>query len=484
MDNKSPMPKCCGNVAASPAADLFIIGGGSAAFAAATRAVELGAHRVVIANDRLPIGGTCVNVGCVPSKTLIRAAEAVHRSRHSAFAGIETAGRVTNFAALMAEKRQLVAGLRQAKYEDVVGRLPALEVMTGRAQLLDRHTVLINGKPVKAGAVVIATGAAPAIPKIPGLLEPYCLTNESAFELNSLPESLIVLGGRYIALECAQMFARLGSRVTVLQRSERILPTESDQISGALTECLAAEGITLHTAIALQSVVHSQNVVHIKAQSRGRSRDFIANQLLVATGRKPNTANMGLEALGVRLDSRGFVEADETLQTSVPGVWAAGDVLGRNMFVYAAAYEGAIAAENALTGKSWRADYTALPWVIFTDPQVAGVGMDERQALAEGYQAQAATLPLRAVPRAIAAHDTRGLITLIRDKTTDQLLGARIVAAEGSELLMEAALAIKFGITIQQIRESFHPYLTLGEGIKLAAIAFDKNVSQLSCCAT
>jgi mercuric reductase len=479
------MISCCSNGGCEDAAGtLIIIGGGSAAFSAAIRAVELGAKKVTIINDGLPTGGTCVNVGCVPSKTLIRAAESLHRATHNIFAGIKTSGILTDFSAVIEEKRQLVAELRQAKYVDVIRDLPQVQLVKGHAKLLNAHSVEIGKMRLTADHILLATGATATIPEIPGLSEAGYLTNESAFELESLPESLIVLGGRYIALECAQMFARLGSRVRVLQRSDRILPSESEDITNALTGYLTEEGLEIHTGVAVEQVRRAKQGVVVTAKINGERQEFTASQILVATGRKPNSRNMGLENAGVSLDDCGFIQVNSTLQTTLPGVWAAGDVLGQNMFVYTAAYEGALAAENMLTKADLVTDYTALPWVIFTDPQVAGVGMDERQAVAAGHDAEVATLPLSYVPRAIAARDTRGLIKLIRDKKTDLLLGARILAPEGSELLMELVMAIKFSITVTQLRNSFHAYLTLGEGIKLAAITFGKNVAQLSCCAT
>ena len=463
---------------------IIIIGGGSAAFAAASRAVELGADQVTIINTGLPTGGTCVNVGCVPSKTLIRAAESLYRARHNPFAGIQTRGHLAHFPAIIEEKRRLVDGLRQAKYLDVIRRLPQVRLIESRGRLIDDKTVQVGGEQLVADHILIATGATAAIPDIPGLADVSYLTNQSLFELESLPESLIVLGGRYVALECAQLFARLGSRVTILQRSDRILPTQAEDITNLLTTYLVGEGLEIVTGVTVEQVQRRGSNVLVTAKINGTPRDFTAARILVATGRAPNTRSMGLQEAGVQLDKRGFITVDPTLQTTRAGVWAAGDVLGQHMFVYTAAYEGALAAENALTGAGRAADYTALPWVIFTDPQVAGVGLDERQAREAGWEAESAALPLAHVPRAIAARDTRGVIQLIRDRKTDRLLGARILAAEGSELLMEAALAIKFGITVHQLRESFHPYLTLGEGMKLAALAFVKDPAHLSCCAT
>lgn len=475
---------------ASPDADglhLLIVGGGSAAFAAATKAVELGAGRVTIVNDGLPIGGTCVNVGCVPSKTLIRAAEALHRARQTPFDGIEVNGRVTDFKAIIQQKRDLVEQLRQAKYLDVVGDLKQVNIVKGRARFVDSRTVEVasgSGERLTADRVLIATGASPFIPSIPGLAESSYLTNESLFELEERPASLIVLGGRYVALECAQMMARLGTKVTILQRSDRILPTETPDLTDALTGYLQEEGITVVTNVTTKRVRRDSGNVVVEADVNGQSQQFIASHLLIATGRRANTNNLGLEAIGVKTDEAGFIAVDATGQTSVDGIYAAGDVIGDPEFVYTAAYEGALAAENALAGTSRERDYTALPWVIFTDPQVAGVGLDESQAAERGLNAEAATLPLSHVPRSLAARDTRGFIKLVRDKQTDRLLGARILAPEGSELLMEIAVAIKFNLTVSQLRQMFHPYLTLGEGVKLAAITFGKDVAKLSCCAT
>lgn len=472
--------------AVSPASGktLVILGGGSAAFSASLKAADLGA-RAVIVNEGLPMGGTCVNVGCVPSKTLIRAAETLHRAAHPpTFAGIATSGRLVSFKEVIEQKRALVQELRQAKYADVIGDNERITFVKGRARLLDTKTVATDTLNLKADAILIATGARPSLPPIPGLNKVPYLTNETAFELETVPESLLVLGGRFIALECAQMFARFGSRVMVLQRSDCIMPDEAPDLTNALTGYLREEGLEIITGVSTLGVTQDKEGVVVEADVHGQRRAFHATHLLVATGRAPNVENVGLEAVGVKTTAHGGVAVDEMLQTSVPGIYAAGDVLDENMFVYTAAYEGALAVENALNGAKRKRDYTALPWVIFTDPQMAGVGLDEKQAKARGINAQEATLPLSHVPRSLAARDTRGFIKLIRNRATDQLVGARILAAEGSELLMEVSLAIKFGITVHELTACFHPYLTLSEGVKLAALTFDKDVNKLSCCAS
>jgi len=476
---------CCVERGNEPedALHLVILGGGSAAFAAAIRASELGA-RATIVNDGLPTGGTCVNVGCVPSKTLIRAAEVLHRANRHAFAGIRSSAEVADFSAVIGQKRELVEQLRQAKYLDVIADVPAIRLVQGRARFVSVREVAVNGERIQGDRFLIATGATAFVPPVEGLETAGYLTNESAFELEHLPESLIVLGGRYIALETAQMFARLGSRVTILQRSDRILPTETPDLTDALTGFLREEGLQVETGVAVESVRREDGMAVVEVVQGEMKRTYRASQILVATGRRPNTEGLGLELVGVEPDRRGFIRADETLRTSSPHIFAAGDVLGEGMFVYTAAYEGALAAENALQDGSRTRDYTALPWVIFTDPQVAGVGLDERQATEQGLVVDVATLPMSHVPRCIAARDTRGFVKLIREASTDRLLGARILAPEGSELLMELSLAIKHKITAGELASSFHPYLTLGEANKLAALTFGKDVGKLSCCAT
>lgn len=462
--------------------DLAIVGGGSAAFAAAIKTSELGGRAVII-NEGLPIGGTCVNVGCVPSKAMIRAAEAHHRAAHHPFEGITSTSAVTDFAAVTRQTQTLVADLRRHKYVDVVRDDPNVAIVEGRGTLVGPHEVAVNGRLIRAKNILIATGARTFVPDVPGLKETGFLTNEELYRLETLPERLIVLGGRYIALENAQLFARLGARVTVLQRSPRILPTEMPDVTDALTDYLRAEGVTVETGVAVRSVRREGDEVVVTAEIGGAAREVRGTHLFLATGRQGNTEGLGLEALGIETDARSYLRVDASLRTAVPHIFGAGDVIGDPQFVYTAAYEGKLAAENAWTGFHLRRDYSALPWVVFTDPQVAGVGMDERQAEAAGIDYEVSKLSLEDVPRALAARDTRGFIKLLRDRATDRLIGARILAPEGPELLMEVTLAIKYGIPVADLVDTFHPYLTLSEGIKLAAITFGKDVKKLSCCA-
>lgn len=464
--------------------DLLIIGGGSAAFAAALRTSELGGRAVII-NKGLPTGGTCVNVGCVPSKTLVRTAEMVHHANHPRFEGIESKAAITDFKAIIEQKRQMVSELREEKYVEVIADDPHIQLVDGFGRFVNEHTVDVKGTTYSGKNILIATGAAPWVPNVEGLEQTGYLTNESAYELDELPESLIVLGGGYIALENAQLFSRLGSCVTVLQRSPHILSDQPKELGTELTGYLEDEGMMVltHTQVKKVSENKASGKKTVLLSVDGTEQELEADEILVATGRIGNTAHLGLENIGIDTVGRNYVPVDETLRTSLDHIFAAGDVTGDRQFVYTAAYEGKIAAQNAMRESRGKADFSVLPWVIFTDPQVAGVGLDEQQALQAGYDADSTRLPLDQVPRAIAARDTRGCIQLVRDRSRDRLLGARILAPEGSELLMELAMAIRHDIPVESLKAEFHPYLTLSEGIKLAALTFDKDVKKLSCCA-
>jgi len=301
------------------------------------------------------------------------------------------------------------------------------------------------------------------------------------FELESLPKSLAIIGGRSIALELAQMMQRFGSQVTIPQRSEHILPNEDPDLTEELTGYLTDEGIKILTGVQLQKV-SLYRTFSVDYRQDGEDLHLEVEQLLVAAGRRPNSKGLGLEQIGVEINTDWSVKTDEHCRTTVPHIYAVGDVAGKPAFVYTAAYAGKLAVDNAF-GKSRVRDFAPLPYVVFTDPQVARVGLNEQLAREQGMEVDMAKLGLDNVPRALAARDTRGFIKLIKEKDGDHLIGASILAPEGSELLMEVALAIQYKIPVHELAGMLHPYLTMGEGIKLAAQTFDKDVKQLSCCA-
>lgn len=462
--------------------DLVIVGGGSAGFAGAIKAADLGA-RVAMTEDGT-LGGTCVNVGCVPSKTLIRAAEAQHRRAHHGFRGIPTTDGRPDWPTVRAEKDALVAELREAKYGDVLRSYESVRLFEQRAEITSGHSVrLAKGRTITAGKILVTTGASPWAAAIPGLADVGYLDNVTAMALEELPHSLIAIGASAVGLELAQMFARLGVKVTVLEALPRVVPVEDPDIGNALGDYLREEGLEVHAGVRIEQVGRAGNGYTVSFKDDDKPRAVRAEQLLVATGRRANTKGFGLETVGVTLGKKGEIAVNEFLQTANPDIYAAGDVIGDPMFVYVAAYGGALAAENALTENARRYDLTALPKVTFTDPAVASVGLTEDQARAEGIEPLVSKLPLEHVPRSLAARDTRGFVKLVADATTRKIVGAHILSAEAGEMVTEAALAIKFGLTIEDLTAAFHPYLTLSEGIKLAAQTFNKDVAKLSCCA-
>ena len=460
--------------------DLVVIGAGSAGFSAAIRAGELGAKVTLIGQGT--IGGTCVNIGCVPSKALIRAAEVLHHARSaSRFAGITGAATLTDWRALVAQKDALVSDLRGAKYEDLLPRYDHIRYVEGAARLTGGG-VQVADDIFPAERVVIATGASPAVPAIPGLASVPWLTSTTALSLDSLPTSLLVIGGGVIGCELGQMFARFGVQVTIVCRS-RLLPGFDADISESLAGYLRAEGIEVRCGLAYQGIRRTAQGVSLHVLDVDGTFELAAAQALVATGRTPNTAGLGLKDAGVAVDGRGAIIVDEHLQTTRAGVYAAGDVTGRDEYVYMAAYGAKLAAESALVGHERRYDSRAMPEIVFTDPQVASVGLTEERARQEGYGVEAMTITLDNVPRALAARDTRGLIKLVAEAGTGLLLGAHILAPEGSDSIQAAVLAIKHRLTIKDLSETLFPYLTTVEGLKLAALSFGKDVALLSCCA-
>lgn len=466
--------------------DLIIVGGGSAAFSAAIKAESFGLTTLMV-NSGLDFGGTCVNVGCVPSKTLIRAGETAYHGTHSNFSGIKPKGVEIDFAQIIKDKKALVATLQQHKYMDVVSDFKNLKMLTGWAEFLDPKTILVDGKEkFTASTFLIATGATTNIPNIEGLNEIGYLTNVSLFDLEEKPESITIMGAGYIGLEIAMAYNRLGVKVSMIEFTDRVLRTQTPDISEALETQMRKEGIEIlpnFRAVKFDKK-GEETIIHCKCPDGSFTQIVEKGKVVIATGTKPNTQKLGLQNIGLALDKTGHILVNEKMETNLPNIYAAGDVTNTPPFVYTAAKEGSVAINNANSLAKTSVDYNSLPWVVFTDPQIAGAGLDEAQAEAQNISFEVSKLDLANVPRAIAANDTRGFIKLIRNTETDKLIGARIVAPEGGELIQQLSMAIKYGITVKELAESFYPYLTMGEGIKLAAITFGKDVGKLSCCAS
>jgi len=466
--------------------DLIVIGGGSAAFSAAIKAESLGLTTLMI-NGGLDFGGTCVNVGCVPSKNLIRAAETAYHATHSNFKGIKPRGVDIDFKQIIKDKKKLVSALQQQKYMDVVSDFENLTMLKGWAEFVNNNTIIVDGEDTyTATNIIIATGATTNIPNIEGLYEVGYLTNVSLFDLEEKPESLTIMGAGYIGLEIAQAYSRLGVKVRIIEFTDRPLRSQTNDITDVLVEQLKSEGIEILPNFRAFKFEKrgGDTIIHCNCPDGSTTEIIERGHIVVATGTKPNTSKLGLNNIDLKLTEKGHILVNEKMETNISNIYAAGDVANTPPFVYTAATEGNTAVNNAFSLSKSSVDYTSLPWVVFTDPQIAGTGMDEIEAKKAGIPFEVSKLDLTHVPRALAAQDTRGFIKLIRNTETDKLIGARVIAPEGGELIQQLSMFIKFGITIKDLAESFYPYLTLGEGIKLAAITFGKDVSKLSCCAS
>ncbi|EGX61109.1 MULTISPECIES: mercury(II) reductase [Streptomyces] len=469
--------------------DLAVIGSGSAAFAAAIAATNQGRRVVMV--ERGTTGGTCVNVGCVPSKALLAAAEARHGAAAAGrFPGLAPADVPVGFPALIGGKDALVAQLRTEKYTDLAADY-GFEIVHGTATFTGTTEapaldVALNGggaRRIKAAHYLIATGSAPWAPPVDGLEEAGYLTSTTAMELDAPPESMVVAGGNAVGLEQAQLFARLGTRVSVVEALDRLAPFEEPEVSAAIEEVFADEGIAVHTGAALAAVRRDEHGYTVTARRGEALTELRAEQLLIATGRRPVTAGLNLDTVGVKTGTRGEVVVDDHQHTTNERIWAAGDVAGGPQFVYVAAAQGTLAADNALAGAGRTLDYTALPRVTFTSPAIAAVGMTDAQVAEAGLRCDCRTLPLQHVPRALANRDTRGLVKLVADADTGRVLGVHVIADGAGDLITAATYAITAGMTVDQLAHTWAPYLTMAEALKLAAQTFTSDVVKLSCCA-
>jgi len=472
--------------------DLVILGSGSTAFAAALRAQEMG--RTAVMTESRAIGGTCVNRGCLPSKNLIEAARLVHDARHPRYPGLKPVGRALeiDFAALIAQKDEVIHVYRNKKYDSLVGG--KISVDEGHARFVDPNTVAVNGRRLTSERFLIATGSRPVVPDIPGLSEVAYLTSDllthgEDVELHELPGSLIIIGGGYIALELGQMFARLGSQVTILERSRQLLAHGYEpQLGRTISRVFHEEGIGVVTNASVTSVRQETTEIVAVARVVAVEREIRAERLLLATGRRPNTDDIGLETAGVTVNGRGEVETDEYLRTWAPHIFAGGDVIGglneSQMATPVGARQGNIAAHNALDGNDLRAfDGRVVPRAIFTDPQIGIVGVTEAEAINAGHRCWCTTLPMEIVPRAGAIRDTRGLIKMVADADTNEVLGVSMLGANAGEVIHEAAMAMRFRAKIEDFVGLLHVYPTMAEALKIVAIARTKDPRRLSCCA-
>lgn len=472
--------------------DLIIIGGGAAAFAAATKAAELGKTALMI-NSGLPIGGTCINVGCMPSKHLLTVGDDLYYPQKPRFKALQNGHKPRfDFSTAIQEKDEIVTMGRKSNYVDVLESLKGVSYLEAKARFVGPREVEANGQVYEGEKILIATGSATKPLPVAGMDRIRWLNNVTAMQLNYLPESMVVIGAGPLGLEFAQMFSHLGTKVIVLEVMDQILPRHEPEVANELQRCLEEEGIEFRVGVTVEKVEErgGQKVVTIRSGSgavRRRSfntatEDIAASEILLAAGVQANTADLDLEKAGVRVGPNGFVPVNEYYQTDNPDIFAAGDCVGKMALETVAAKEGALAAENAFTVPVRTINYDHVPHAVFTNPQVASVGLTEREQMRRFNTCSCRTIYMDNVPKAAAIKESRGLFKMVVHPRSSKVLGVHIVAPNAADLIHEATVAVKFGLTAADIVDTLHVFPTLSEGIKRVAQAFTRDVSVMSCC--
>jgi dihydrolipoamide dehydrogenase len=447
--------------------DLIVIGGGMSGLPLSQKAALKGWNTALVEKELL--GGTCLNRGCIPTKTMIHSAKIMHHVRRAAEFGIVVGEPKADLKAIVRRKDEVVKPIRDGAYRGVrkIGRLRLVE---GEARFEGPGRLVVGKQILESAKIVVNTGAEATISAIGGLADVEYLTNRSALDLTELPESLIIVGGGYVGVEFAQMYARFGSKVTVLQRAEALVPNEEPEVSAVLMDVFRREGIEVVINALVVGVKRSDRTVVVSAQVGAELKAFQSTRLMLAAGRTPNTASLNLEAVGVETDRAGFIKIDNRLQTSAEGIWAMGDITGPPMFTHSARDDAEILYRALVKGDpNATLDHRLVPHAVFTDPAIGSVGLTEAQARKLGYTLKIGMQPFRAVAKARAIGETDGFIKIIADDKTDKILGAHIIGPEGDNLVHELIVAMQVGASFHDVARAMHIHPTLAEGVNVAA---------------
>lgn len=459
--------------------NLVILGGGSGAFAAAIKARELNKSVALVERDLL--GGTCVNRGCVPSKNLLKAGEDFYYHRGPHFPGVRHGEGAIHFEEVMAQKRELILRQQKSKYADVIPRL-GITYVPGAGRFVSDREIEVNGEQIVGEKIIIATGARPTIPSIEGIQEVDFLTSTTVLELKSAPKSMVILGGGFVGLEFAQMYAHFGTRVVLLEMKPRIIAEQEESISERLTQYLKEEGIEIVTGAKVKRINGRAKVKIIAAEVDGKERTFEGEVLLVGVGITPNSGEIGSEQAGVEITEKGYIKVDEEMRTGNENIYAVGDVASKIALETVAASQGSIAAENAFTGSHRTFDYLSVPSAVFTHPEVASVGLTEKRAEEMGVECSCRGLEFKVVPKADLIYETNGYIKMVIEAKSERVIGVHLLAPGAADIIHAAVMAVKFKHTIRDIRSTLFVFPTLSESSKLVAQSFTKEVASLSCC--
>jgi pyruvate/2-oxoglutarate dehydrogenase complex dihydrolipoamide dehydrogenase (E3) component len=441
--------------------DAIIIGSGQAGNPLAYRLADLGWSVALI--EKKDLGGTCINVGCTPTKTMVHRAQVAHYTRNAARWGVNASNVSVDLAKIVAQKDEVVLRFRGNQQKQVDKRAN-LRLQYGHARFVGQHQLKVGDDLLESEKIFIDTGGHPNIPVIPGLDTVSFLTNESILQLTTLPDHLLILGGGYIGLEFGQMFRRYGSRVTVLHTGKQIVPREDPEIAAELQKALEAEGIQFLLSTRATRVENKNNAVTLSFDGPERSASVTGSHLLAATGRHPNTGDLGLDRAGIETDKRGFIKVNPRLETNVPGVWALGDCKGGPAFTHISYNDFQIVYGNLVEGDNLTTDNRPVPYCVFTDPQLGGVGMTEKEARAKGLKVKIGKCPMSRVARAIERGETAGLMKIVVDASNDRILGASLLASEGGELVQILGTLMLANQPYTLLKGAVYIHPTLAEG--------------------
>ena len=446
--------------------DLIVIGGGMAGLPLAQKAALKGRNTALVEKELL--GGTCLNRGCIPTKTMIHSAKIMHHVRRAAEYGIVVGEPKADLRAIVARKDRVVKPIRDGAYR-AVERIKNLTLVEGDARFEAPGRLAVGERALESAKIVINTGTEATVPAIEGLADVNYLTNRSAVDLTELPDSIVIVGGGYVGVEFAQMYARFGSRVTVVQRAERLVPNEEPEVSAVLLDVFRREGIEVVTGAAVVGVKQSSAGVVVNARVGTEEKTFQSARLMLAAGRTPNTASLNLEVVGVETDRAGFIKIDDRFQTSAEGVWAIGDVKGPPMFTHSARDDAEFLYRVLIKGDATATvDHRLVPHAVFTDPAIGSAGLTEEQAKKLGYTLKIGVQPFKTVAKARAIGETDGFVKIIADDKTDKILGAHIIGPEGDNLIHELIVALQVGATFHDVARAIHIHPTLAEGVNVA----------------
>jgi pyruvate/2-oxoglutarate dehydrogenase complex dihydrolipoamide dehydrogenase (E3) component len=444
-----------------PKYDAIVIGSGQAGNPLSQKMADHGWSVALV--EKAELGGTCINTGCTPTKTMVASAQVAHYARHAEQWGVRAGEVRVDLPKVVARKEQIVKQFRSGIEKKAKDR-KNLQLYRGQAQFTGSHSIRVGSEELEGERIFINSGTRPSIPALSGLDRIDYLTNASIMELRELPEHLLVLGGGYIGLEFGQMFRRFGSQVTIIHQSDHILPREDADVTDELKKALESEGIRFLLNARTTAVEKQKNQAVLKVETGGKSMSVSGSHLLVATGRRPNSDDLGLDKAGVEMDRQGFIRVNSRLETNVPGTWALGDIKGGPAFTHISFNDYQIVYGNLIEGRSLSTDNRLVPYAVFTDPQLGRVGMTEKEARATGKKLKIGKIPVAWVARAIERSETAGLMKIVVDAVNDRILGAAILSAEGGELVQILGFVMLAGAPYTLLKGAIYIHPTLAEG--------------------